>query len=461
MRAKFMALTVVQAVVYCITIALTVLLTDDSWMSRDVIVIAGSGLVILSTTLIARKLICDPYVTTVVRMEDLARGDLSSPVQFTDYEDCVGRMTKAMATFRDNARRVEESTRTEEEAKREQQDVIEALDGALTRLAAGDLTIRIDHAFPPVYDSIRKSFNNTASALAEVMAATNRATESVHTGAVEIRKASDDLARRTEVQSANLEEASASVGEITSTVARTSADAERADQAAAQARSEALQGQEISREAVDAMNNIARSSKEIVEIINVIDGIAFQTNLLALNAGVEAARAGESGKGFAVVASEVRALAQRAAEAAKDISGRIHGSVTEVSKGVELVASAGSALERINLRITEVSDLVSTIAAAAVQQAQSLNQVNAVVLELDQVTQQNAAMVEEASAAARSLSEEAVGLKESVAKFDVGGSATVTRMPVAPSPMAHRPAPRRVAAAGGRAVAVSDDWTEF
>jgi methyl-accepting chemotaxis protein len=462
-RAKFMALAALQGAIYCTTVALTVGLTDDSLLSRDVLIIAASGLVILATTLIARKLICDPYVATVLRMEELAQGDLSSPVQFTDYEDCVGRMTKAMATFRDNARHVAESVRIEEETKREQQDVIEALDAALARLAAGDLTVRIDHAFPQVYESIRKSFNNMAGTLSDVMAATNSATESVHTGAVEIRKASDDLARRTEVQSANLEEASASVGEITSTVARTSADAERADQAAAQARTEALQGQQISREAVDAMNNIARSSREVVEIINVIDGIAFQTNLLALNAGVEAARAGESGKGFAVVASEVRALAQRAAEAAKDISGRIHGSVAEVSKGVELVASAGSALERINQRIGEVSDLVSTIAAAAVQQAQSLNQVNAVVLELDQVTQQNAAMVEEASAAARSLTDEAVSLRESVAKFDTGRSATVTRMPVSPQPRPVMPAPKR-AAAGGRAVAAavaSDDWTEF
>ncbi len=420
------------------------------------------GLATVSLTFLYKKLICDPYVTTVVRMEGLAAGDLNSEVQFTDHRDCVGRMTKAMATFRDNAVQVQASAKAEMIAREAQRTVIGALADALGALAKGDLTIRLNETFPADYEDLREHFNAAIASLDAALAATSNATQGVHTGAQEIQKASDELARRTEMQAANLEEASASVGLITSTVAATSADAARADVAVEQARNEAIQGSRIARDAIEAMNSIQGSSREIVEIINVIDGIAFQTNLLALNAGVEAARAGDSGRGFAVVASEVRALAQRAAEAAKDIAGRINGSVAEVSNGVQLVSAAGASLETISNRIADVSALVSTIARAAESQSASLGQVNAVVLELDQVTQQNAAMVEQATTAASSLNDEAGSLMGTVARFNVG--APRHRKPQAWVAPASTPRPVRMPAVSSRAaaaVAVAEDWHEF
>ncbi|WP_165321688.1 methyl-accepting chemotaxis protein [Rhizorhabdus phycosphaerae] len=426
--------------------------------SMPVLVAAGVSAVIVAMTFMFKKLICDPYVTTVVRMEALAAGDLDSRVYFTENQDCVGRMTRAMAIFRDNASQVQANAEAELIAKQTQQNVIGSLGSGLGALAKGDLTFRLDKRFPEDYEVLREHFNTAITNLHETMSATSQATQGVHTGATEIRKASDDLARRTEIQAANLEEASASVGQITQTVAATSADAVRADEAAGQARDEAAHGSRIAEEAVTAMHSIERSSREIVEIINVIDGIAFQTNLLALNAGVEAARAGESGRGFAVVASEVRALAQRAAEAAKDIAGRINGSVAEVANGVQLVSAAGASLQTITNRINDVSALVSTIARAAESQAASLGEVNAVVLELDHVTQQNAAMVEEATAAASSLNEEAGSLLDAISRFDVGQQ-TARKAVTRPVPVLQ---PVRLAAVGGRAQAVaSDDWQEF
>lgn len=454
-RTKFDTIAVVHGVVAAVAASLLLV----GGFSIDAVAAAGSlGVVSVALTFLFKKLICDPYVTTVVRMEGLAAGDLDSEVRFTEHRDCVGRMTTAMAAFRDNAVRVEAAGRAEVAAREAQQRVIASLGQALGSLADGNLTFRLSEAFPPDYEALREHFNAAISSLDEAMTSTSRATQGVHTGATEIQKASDDLARRTEIQAANLEEASASVGLITSTIAATSADAKRADEAAEQARTEAAEGSNIAKQAVSAMNGIQQSSREIAEIINVIDGIAFQTNLLALNAGVEAARAGESGKGFAVVASEVRALAQRAADAAKDIASRINGSVSEVSNGVKLVSAAGQSLEKISAKISEVSALVSTIAHAAESQAASLGEVNSVVLELDQVTQQNAAMVEEATAAASSLNEEAGSLMNAVSRFKVGGAPDIKPK----AKIISAPPPVRLVAAGGRAQALSaEDWHEF
>ena len=317
------------------------------------------GLATVSLTFLYKKLICDPYVTTVVRMEGLAAGDLNSAVQFTDHRDCVGRMTKAMATFRDNAVQVEASTKAEMIAREAQRTVIGALADALGALAKGDLTIRLNETFPADYEDLREHFNAAIASLDAALAATSNATQGVHTGAQEIQKASDELARRTEMQAANLEEASASVGLITSTVAATSADAARADVAVEQARNEAIQGSRIARDAIEAMNSIQGSSREIVEIINVIDGIAFQTNLLALNAGVEAARAGDSGRGFAVVASEVKSLATQASRATEEISAlidRVHAGarVAESSLGDVL-----DVVENLSIAATSIREMLS------------------------------------------------------------------------------------------------------
>jgi methyl-accepting chemotaxis protein len=307
-------------------------------------------------------------------------------------------------------------------------------------------------------------------AVAETMSAVTDATNGINSGAIDIRQASDDLSQRTEQQAASLEETAAAMDEITSTVRQTAAGAVRANGVVEEARVEAEQSGAVVARAVEAMGGIERSSNEISEIISVIDGIAFQTNLLALNAGVEAARAGDAGKGFAVVASEVRALAQRSAEAAKDVKTRINASSEQVEAGVELVSETGQALQRIIGRFGEISNLVGQIATAAEQQATGLQQVNTAVSEMDGVTQQNAAMVEEATAAARSLSAESDELARHVARFKVGDGE-----PKAAVPAVHQlqnraaDAGRRIARAsrratgGGAAVAVapSDDWSEF
>jgi methyl-accepting chemotaxis protein len=272
--------------------------------------------------------------------------------------------------------------------------------------------------------------------------------------------------------------------QITSTVKETATGASRANMVVIETRDEAEQSGDVVRRAVEAMNGIERASAEIGDIISVIDGIAFQTNLLALNAGVEAARAGDAGKGFAVVASEVRALAQRSADAAKDVKAKIAASSEQVAMGVELVSETGKALQRIITRIGEISTLVGTIATSADQQATGLQQVNTAVSEMDGVTQQNAAMVEQATAAARSLAEEAQELARQVARFTIGSgfhghgnSGHISQMPTAVHRLQARAAQvgreiarssrKKMAAGGGSAAPMAapvvdeDDWSEF
>jgi methyl-accepting chemotaxis protein len=243
----------------------------------------------------------------------------------------------------------------------------------------------------------------------------------------------------------------------------------RANVAVGEARIEAQRSGEVLRRAIEAMAGIERSSAEISDIITVIDGIAFQTNLLALNAGVEAARAGDAGRGFAVVASEVRALAQRSADAAKDVKSRITASSQHVDAGVKLVSETDHALNSIITRIANISTLVSGIALSAEQQASSIQQLNTAVAEMDGVTQQNAAMVEEATAAARSLAAEADALAERVARFTIDGApkplattrpaAAVHRLPSFSAESGRRA--RRAGTGGKTALAVADDWASF
>ncbi|MBP7650287.1 MAG: methyl-accepting chemotaxis protein, partial [Phenylobacterium sp.] len=286
-----------------------------------------------------------------------------------------------------------------------------------------------------------------------------------------IAGASDDLSRRTEQQAASLEETAAALDEITATVKKSADGASHARAVVQTAKTGAADGGEIVRQAVLAMGEIEKSSTQISQIIGVIDEIAFQTNLLALNAGVEAARAGEAGKGFAVVASEVRALAQRSAEAAKEIKALISASSTQVGSGVQLVGKTGQALEMLVAQVDEIDGLVGEIAASAKEQATGLNEVNAAVNKMDQVTQQNAAMVEESTAAAHALNGEAVELRRLMGDFRTGADTAPPRAsrPQAAGP-ASRPAaspPRRMAEKiranfGGAATQQkTQDWEEF
>ncbi|KQM63436.1 hypothetical protein ASE75_13425 [Sphingomonas sp. Leaf17] len=372
--------------------------------------------VMVAMNVVANRAIADPYVATVVRMEALADGDLASQIERTHHADCVGRMTKAMQTFRDAAVALRESETTDH--------VVQAMGTALSRVAEGDMSTRLDTPFAGDYEPMRVHFNTAIHAIATTLSAVNHAAANIRTGTGEIAHASDDLSHRTEQQAASLEETAAAMHEVTTTVRETARHAERANTIVAEAGVDAANGGRIVREAVDAMAGIERASAEIGDIIAVIDGIAFQTNLLALNAGVEAARAGDAGRGFAVVASEVRALAQRSADAAKDVKAKITASARQVEAGVALVNDTGGALLRIVGRITEIDGLVAQIASAAQQQASGLQQVNIAVGEMDSVTQQNAAMVEQSAAAARNLADEARVLAAQVARFHLAAGAS-------------------------------------
>lgn len=375
----------------------------------------GGVLLLTGTTMLASKLICGPYVGTVVRMEALAAGDLESTISYATHRDCVGRMTKAMAIFR--------SKMEEAMVAANQKTMAEGLATGLQKLAQGDLSHRITVIFPPQYETLRSDFNSAMEALSTTLGAVSQASEGVHTGATEISQASDELSHRTEQQAANLEETAATIDELTATVRDAAGKAARASKAVIQVREEAETSGSVVSRAIEAMGGIERSSSEISEIISVIDGIAFQTNLLALNAGVEAARAGDAGRGFAVVASEVRALAQRSADAAKDVKSRITASSNQVDAGVTLVGQTGHALQRIIASIGEIDGLVGGLANSVAQQASSLQEVNTAVTEMDGVTQQNAAMVEQSTAASRVLAAEADTLARHVGHFTLGGTA--------------------------------------
>ncbi len=407
--------------------------------------------------------IANPIKAMTEALGKLAAGDLNAQVAVDERADEVGQLAKVMVQFRNQLAAAER-------AKEEQTAlIVDNIGRGLSALAQGDLTARIDAELTGPFAKLKSDFNGAMVAVSAAMTAVSTSATGITNGANDIRQASDDLSQRTEQQAASLEETAAAMHEITTTVKETAETASRADAVVVETRRDAEASGDVVRRAVEAMNGIERSSSEISEIIAVIDGIAFQTNLLALNAGVEAARAGDAGKGFAVVASEVRALAQRSADAAKDVKSKITASTEQVDLGVGLVAEAGAALQRITSRIGEISTLVGNIASAAEQQATGLQQVNTAVSEMDGVTQQNAAMVEEATAAARSLVEETDVMAREVGRFRLAAGATAYAAPAA-SPVHQLQA--RAAQAGARiaasarsrgaaAVAVQDDWSEF
>ena len=338
-----------------------------------------------------------------------------------------GRPVKVIKLAVDITEAEQEAARREADrlsAEAAQNGLVESLADSLSKLSDGDLTALIDRDMNGAHGRVKDDFNKAVDCLRQTMNQVLQSVSGLRGGSDEISSASDDLSRRTEQQAASLEETAAALDEITATVKRSAEGARQAASVAGEARGQADCSGVVVREAINAMDGIRQTSNQISDIIGVIDEIAFQTNLLALNAGVEAARAGDAGRGFAVVAQEVRALAQRSSEASGEIRSLISTSSAQVARGVDLVERTGEALERIGGRVVAIDGLASGIAGSAQEQAEGLARVRRTMGEMDDITQQNAAMTEEATAAARQLANEAVSLNQQVGRFrlDRGGA---------------------------------------
>ncbi|EJL26996.1 methyl-accepting chemotaxis protein [Caulobacter sp. AP07] len=314
-------------------------------------------------------------------------------------------------------------------AEQRQAAAVAAVGQALSRLAAGDLSARVEGALSPEFQSLKTDFDHAAAALADTIKAVERATSGIRAGTDDIARAADDLAQRTEQQAATLEQTAAAVEQLTATVDRTAQSAKQVSARVSEAAADAQRSGAVVTRAAEAMTQIETSSSKVSQILGVIDEIAFQTNLLALNAGVEAARAGDAGRGFAVVAQEVRALAQRSADAAKEIKTLIADSSRQVGEGVDLVGQTSEALRGIVEKVGAIDTLVDEIAASANEQASALGQVNVAVNQLDQVTQRNSAMVQQSTEATHALRAEAADLSNHVGGFRTGAATAYAPAP--------------------------------
>ena len=410
-------------------------------------------------------------------MHELAGDKLDVAIPGLDRRDEVGEMARAVQVFKDNAiakrtmdeaererleaeRRADEAQRAREKAIGEEiaalidgvskgdlsrrldlagkdgfyrtmseginrltdtvGSVIRDLGEVLGALAQGDLNKRVERDYQGAFQTLKTDVNATSAKLAEIVGQIRQATEAITAAASEVSLGSHDLAERTEQQASSLEETAASMEELGATVRSNADNAQRANHMATDARRSAESGGEVAGSAIDAMKRIEEASRKITDIIGVIDEIAFQTNLLALNAAVEAARAGDAGRGFAVVAQEVRNLAQRSAQASKEIKGLILDSNDQVKDGVELVKKAGGALEGIVSGVQQVATLIAEMASASSEQASALDEINSTVAHMDEMTQKNAALVEETTAAAQSLANQATDLRHLVGYFKLG-----------------------------------------
>ena len=406
----------------------------NTWLISLAILAAGLAV----TAFLMRHWVSRPLGDVTNAMARVSDGELDLEVPHTTKGDEVGRIARALEDQRQKLILAQEADALAKQAAAQaeaandqiirqqelQQAAVEAISEGLKLLADGDLTCIISTPFGEDYEQLRKHFNQTLSGLQSVMVTVRNNAESIRNGAEDISRASDDLSGRTESQAATLEEAVAALDELTTSIMAAADGAKEVEGIVLEARSDADRSGEIVQDAVQAMTEIETSSSQIQQIIGVIDDIAFQTNLLALNAGVEAARAGEAGKGFAVVATEVRALAQRSSEAALEIKSLIGGASQQVERGVTLVGRTGEALTSIVEQVNDISRHISRIASSAREQSEGLSEITSGMNQLDSATQQNAAMVEEATAATHTLKAESRELTDLVSRFRTGSSSS-------------------------------------
>jgi methyl-accepting chemotaxis protein len=411
-----------------------------SFVQTVIIGAGGAGLLVgIVFSLLFTRSIGQPIVKLTRVMKALAKGDLAISLPNAAHRNEIGEMAKAVLVFRDAAI---EKSRLEDEAAEQrlqadgergraeqvQRDAIaqeraivaDSIGAGLSKLAAKDLTYRMPHEIPEAYRQLQTDFNAALSQLEDAMLRVAGSADAIHSGSREIASETADLSRRTEQQAASLEETAATLEEVTAAAKRAADGAIHARKVVANAQGDAQKSEEVMRKAAAAMGAIESSSRQISQIIGVIDEIAFQTNLLALNAGVEAARAGDAGRGFAVVAAEVRALAQRSAGAAKEIKGLISTSTTQVGNGVVLVAETGKSLERIMAQVAEINNVVADIASSAKDQSTALEEINTAIGNMDHATQQNAAMVDHSTASSYTLSQETERLSDLIGEFQIG-----------------------------------------
>lgn len=467
--------------------ASTATTTFNSTITLFYIMIGIAATVVAGATAYAMLRVVKPITRITGSMRELASGNTADTIPFADRMDEIGSMAGAVEVFRQNAitktrmeaeaeanrvkaeqTRIADQQQAEEQAAERMRVATSGLAAGLKRLASGDLAFQLTEKFAADFEPLRQDFNTSISQLASTLEAISGAVGTINNGSQEISSGANDLAKRTEQQAAALEQTAAALDQITVNVNLSAKRTQEAREVATEANTSATKSGEVVNQAVSAMSRIEESSNRISNIIAVIQEIAFQTNLLALNAGVEAARAGEAGRGFAVVAQEVRELAQRSATAAKEIKELIQTSTSEVSNGVKLVNDTGTALDGIRQHIISINEHMEAISIASKEQSTGLAEVNVAVNELDQTTQQNAAMVEQTNAAAGVMSDEAGNLQNLVGQFRLAGANTgraggnrVHALQAAvlnrTAPAAGRPALR--AAAGGKAAA--QEWSDF
>jgi methyl-accepting chemotaxis protein len=449
-----------------------------------------AGLVTLGVTLLVIMLLLRlTVIKPLRRLADvtgrLAGGDVDIRTGIGERKDEIGAMARALEIFRgalistkrleaeaEQARlhaeeeRISTQRQAEADAAERLRIATSGLASGLRQLASGDLAFQLRDQFSPEFEELRRDFNASVQQLGRTLSAISEGVGTIDGGTTEISMATRDLSLRTEQQAVSLEKTVAALHQITHNVAAAAQRAQEAREVAVQANASAGRSSVVVTDAEDAMRRIEESSDKISSIIGVIDEIAFQTNLLALNAGVEAARAGEAGKGFAVVAQEVRGLAQRSATAAREIKELIQNSSNEVDSGVRLVRETGVALKTIGEQIAGINQHMDAIALSAQEQSAGLGEVNSAISNMDHVTQQNAAMVEQSNAASATLAEETAKLRGLVGQFRLGESAgdpaaALRRTAMRPSARLVQAKPLRTAAASGHTAQAMDQWEEF